>query len=103
MTSESGSAQHTRESIVQQLLAILDDVTGDWDLQLDGGIVDGTRLIADLGFESVDVVQLIVAIEEHFARRDMPFQELLMRDGQYVDELTVGEVADFLTQHLQDQ
>ena len=46
--------------------------------------------IGDLGFESIDIVQFVVALEENFKRRDMPFEKLLMIDGRYVDELSVS-------------
>ena len=65
-----------------------------------GTIGAETRLIADLGFESIDVVHLIVALEERFQRTDLPFENLLMKDGRYVSDLRVGEVAGFLSRHL---
>lgn len=80
-------------------VAIINDMTSDWDTGFEGGVGPETRLIADLGFESIDVVQLVVAIEERFQRRDLPFEELLMEDGRYVDELRVGAIADFLAKH----
>lgn len=89
-----------RQAIFSGLVSILEDMTSDWEVDVDGGIDEASQLIADLGFESVDVVQLVVAIEEHFQRRDIPFEELLMEDGQYVEELRVGQIVDFLTRHL---
>jgi hypothetical protein len=35
-------------------------------------------------------------IEERFRRRKLPFEKLLMADGRYRDDVTVGEVAEFL-------
>ncbi|MFH1417782.1 MAG: acyl carrier protein [Planctomycetota bacterium] len=93
----------TEETIQKELVAILDDMTSDWDVDCDGGIAADTRLIADLAFESIDVVQLIVAIEERFQRRDLPFEKLLMKDGRYVDEFRVGDVVGFLCRHLNGQ
>ncbi len=89
-----------REAILAALVRILADMTQDWDTSLEGPIGPDTRMIADLGFESIDVVHLVVAIEEQFQRRDLPFQELLMEDGQYVEELEVRNVVDFVARHL---
>ena len=86
--------------LFQDLVRVLEDMTSDWDSEFSGGITPETRLIADLGFESIDVVQLIVAIEERFQKRDMKFEELLMENGRYVDELRVGQVVDFLAKQL---
>lgn len=88
------------QSIQNDLATILEDLTADWDTSHDENIGPETKLIGDLHFESIDVVQLITAIEEHFGRRDLPFEELLMKDGQYVDEVTVGQMVEFLAQHL---
>jgi len=89
-----------RATILKEMVAILQEMTADWDLELEGGFQEETRIIEDIGFESVDVVQLVVAIEEHFQRRDLPFQEVLMRENRYVDELRVAEFVDFLAARL---
>jgi len=88
------------QTILTDLTNILNDLTADWDTSYEEGIGPATRLIGDLNFESIDVVQLITAVEEHFRRRDLPFEQLLMKEGQYVDEVSVGEMVDFLAKHL---
>ncbi len=66
-------------------------------MDFQGPIGAETRLVADLGCYSVDVVQLAIAIEEHFQRRSLPFHKLLMTaDGRYVEDVTVQELVDFL-------
>jgi len=87
---------YDRESLLQRVIFILQDMTSDWDLDYSGGIGPQTCLISDLTCESIDIVQFIVALEEEFQRRDLPFERLLMTDGRYVDDLTVNEVVDFL-------
>ena len=86
--------------IAQSLVAILTDMTSDWDLEREGGIDRDTWLIDDLAFESIDIVELVVAIEESFQTRNIPFEKLLMEEGRYVDDLSVGQVADFLQQYV---
>lgn len=93
-------AKYDRETIQQTVIRILKEMTQDWDLEFEGGIGLETRLIGDLAFESIDMVQLMAAIEEAFHRRDLPFERFLMQDGRYVDELTVRATVDFLDQHL---
>jgi hypothetical protein len=41
---------------------------------------------------------MTVAIEEHYKRRDFPFQELVMREGRYHD-FTIEDLADFIYKH----
>lgn len=100
MSNEGKSVQYDRAAIERDLVAILTDMTADWDTSYSGGIQGDTRLIEDLGFESIDVVQLVVAIEGQFQRRDLPFEELLMVDGRYVEELQVKSIVDFLARQL---
>ena len=87
-------------AILDDVLHILEEMTCDWDLELDGPLGRDTRLIAELEFASIDIVQFLVAIEEHFQRREFPFEELVMKEGRYVDEIVVAEVVAFLDQHL---
>jgi acyl carrier protein len=95
-----GSETQSKEALLQEIIRILEYMTSDWDLGFSGGIKHDTRLIADLAFESIDVVEFVVAIEEQFMQRDLPFEKLLMVDGRYVDDLHVVEVVDFLHEHL---
>jgi acyl carrier protein len=88
------------QAILPVLVEILEDMIADWDMDLDEPLGSNTRLITDLGFESIDVVQFIAAIEEHYRNRAIPFEELVMKDGRYVDEIIVGNVATFLVPHL---
>ena len=89
-----------RKSILADVIRILEETTSDWDLDFSGGITPDTHLIADLWFESIDIVELVVALEEHFERRNLPFEKLLMVDGRYVDDLSITQTVDFLFVHL---
>src|SRR3989442_612239 len=90
----------TNSAIERGVVRVLEQMTSDWDVEYSGGIGANTRLIADLVFESIDMVQFVVALEEFFHRRDLPFEKLLMANGRYIDDLRVSEVVDFLQQHL---
>ncbi len=97
-----GNMQHAAntDEIVARVSAVLVDMTGDWDIDFEGEIGKDTRLIGDLAFESIDIVQLVVAIEGEFQKRGIPFEKLLMVDGRYVDDLTVGDMAEFLSANM---
>ena len=87
-----------RPEIIRKLVAVLEDMIEDWDLDFDRPLGDETRIVADLGFESVDLMQLIVAIDQVVGSRNLPFDEVLMEDGGYVNEITIGRLADFIVQ-----
>jgi acyl carrier protein len=86
--------------IREELIGILQEITQEWELDLPGGIRGSTGLIGDLGCESIDIVMFIVAVEERFGRKGLPFELLLMREDRYVEELSVDEVAEFLAREL---
>ena len=88
------------KQILANVIEILEGITQDWDTELSGKIGPDTALMSDLTFESIDVVMLIVAIEERFEKTGLPFEELLMVDGRYVDDLRVSELVSFLETHL---
>lgn len=82
------------------VISVLEEMTQDWDLELSDGLNGETRLMADLAFESIDVVQFVVSLEQAFNRKGLPFEKLFMRDGDYVEDLSVHEVVRFLKEHL---
>ena len=91
-----------KSQIRSELLGILQDVTSDWD-GFDGQFSDGTRLVGDVSFESVEIVQLMVAIEQHFQLKRMATSRLLMENGRYVEDVTVGQIITFLSEELQNR
>lgn len=82
----------------QRICAVVSEFVEDWGV--DVPITAGTKLVEDLGFDSIDVIQLIVAIESAFKTRNLGFQDLLMQDGRYVDDLSVGDIVSFLQKRL---
>lgn len=100
MQAQIKATSWSKDAILKAMIDIVKNMTADWDTGFDGDVNTHTRLIGDLSFESIDVVHLVVAIEQRFGRRDLPFEDLLMKDGRYVDELTVGSTVDFLHRHL---
>lgn len=88
------------EEILVKLIATLKDFTQDWDNEFEGEYERDTKLLRDLGFESIDIIQFIVAIEEDLGLFKTPFDKLLMKDGRYVDDLSLGQLADFLVDYV---
>jgi acyl carrier protein len=100
MQRSTDNRRYDKNAILTDLLKILEEMTADWDMGFTGPIGPQTRLEADLSFQSIQVVQLIMAIEEHFQVQELPFQTLLMSDNGAVREVRVVDVADFLYTHL---
>lgn len=89
-----------KEAITQAVIHLLYDMIGDWEIDFHGAIGPQTTLIGDLTFESIDIVQLGGLLEEHFQRESLPFEKLLLVNGRYVEDVSVGQIIDFLYEHL---
>ena len=90
----------SREDILAGIIKVVEDLTQDWDLEFEGAINAETGLVGDLEFESIDIVEFVVAIEQYIKKRGLPFEELLMDEGRYVDEIKIKDTVDFLYNHL---
>lgn len=88
----------SRERIMEDVLGLLRQLAGDWEYT--GEINADTRFFADMGLQSLDVVILGTAIQEHYRRR-LPFGELFTRVGQRcLPDIPVSEWVDFIYQQL---
>ena len=90
----------TKDAIEKTLAGIVEDLVQDWGIDLNGGVGGKTLLVNDLEFASVDIIQLCVAIEQLYDRK-FGFQDLLMVNGSYVSDLSITQMADFVTIKLQ--
>ena len=90
------------ETTLATVSAIVNDLTQDWGLERTEPAGAGTLLAADLQFTSVDIIQLCVALEECYERR-FGFQDLLMKDGSYIGDLSLGHLSDFVDLQLKKE
>ncbi len=90
----------SREEIQIGVVNVLQNMVEEWDLDLPEPIGPDTRIIEDLGFESIDLVQLVVSIEEKFGVRGLPYEKVLMKDGAYVTEIHLSDLVDFLHKYI---
>lgn len=85
-------------SVLAYVLEVLNELAGDWEY--DGPITPGTRFLADLGLESLDLVVLGTTIQQRYGQ--VPFAELLAALAQRPEEqrdLTVAELVNYVAAH----
>jgi acyl carrier protein len=100
MSNNEVTAPLGSDDVESGVITVINDMVADWDLDRPAGIASTTSLMNDLEFESIDIVQLAVQLEQHFEQSGLPFEQLFMREGDYVDDLTVAEIAAFLRDKL---
>lgn len=91
-----------KDTTTETVIAIVDDLTQDWGLGRDAPSGAQTMVVADLEFASVDIIQLCVALEQCYERR-FGFQDLLMKNGSYVGDLSLGQLAAFVDLKLNSE
>ncbi len=86
------------EQVLADILGLMSQLAGDWEYS--GTIGPETRLLGDLGMESLDLVVLGTMIQHRYGR--LPFAEYLAEIGQRpVEErdVTVGELVAYVCRH----
>ncbi len=88
-----------KATTIDTVVAIVEDLTQDWGLDTTTPTGPATLLAADLEFASVDIIQLCVALEQCYGRR-LGFQDLLMKDGSYIGDISLAQFASFVDVRL---
>ena len=81
-----------RPATSAKVIATLQELMRDWEIE--DRIESQTRVVADLGFESIDLIQMVAAFEQAFRPYRVSLVDMLVADGRYVDDLTVDEIVD---------
>ncbi len=86
--------QECWDVIVEALTEILEELGEE-----PGEIDQTTMLSADLGISSVDAIHLMILLEDRVSH-PLSFQELAIRDGEYVQDLAAGELFSFVAKSI---
>lgn len=87
---------------IDTVTAVAADLTQDWGLDSGTKFAPETLVAGDLGFTSIDIIQFCVALDQSYETR-FGFQDLLMKDGSYIGDVSLGQFADFIGSRLQAQ
>jgi acyl carrier protein len=80
--------------IIEALTELLEEVGEE-----PGEIQPTTMLNANLGISSVDAIHLMILLEDRL-EKPLSFEKLAVRDGEYVQDLSVGELLKFVGDSL---
>jgi len=89
-----------KKNIEDEVLTVLQDIIQEWDVDLTEPLGTATNVVEDLGFASIDMIHLVISLEERFHKSGLGFDQLLMQDGRYVDDVNVAQLTDFLYHKL---
>lgn len=90
--------KESHQEIQTYILKLLEELSHDWDYSKP--LTPETKLVTELAFESLDLVVLGTALQEHY-KLQMPFAEFLAEIGQRPQrDLSVAELVSFVDRHL---
>lgn len=82
-----------KEDIFATITGILNTMLEDMGIEEE---IDGnSKIVEDLGFSSVDSLHIMASIDIELEKK-LPYEKLVLRGGQYVSDLTVQELVDFV-------
>src|SRR5688500_20300130 len=70
----------SRAEVTKGVVAVVNQTIRDWDVDLPDGVDSETRLMRDLNFDSIDMVQFAVAIALAAARKGLPLAKLFITE-----------------------
>lgn len=88
--------------IKNTILEIVEGIVVENNFEFEESIQPNIRLVEDLGFASINFVELVVLIEERLGQK-LGFHDLLMQQGQYIQDLYIQELIEFIDQKLNSQ
>ncbi len=60
-----------------------------------GMLAPPQKIGAELGISSVEAIHMMIMLEDRLGT-PLSFNDLAVRDGEYVDDLSLGEIAAFV-------
>jgi acyl carrier protein len=94
---------NSRTAILDAVIGATQQVTEGWDHEFAGPLGPDTRLVADLGCQSLDIVVLAGRLSRELQRNNIPFDRLLLSGGKPVQDLSLGTLADFLYEQTRNR
>lgn len=93
------TAPIARDAVQQQLIELMQEFVITYDLEWNQPVQAETTCVHDLGLSSVDFIQLVLSIESAFEQK-LGFQDLLVQKGEYVEDVSVQDLGDFIHHKL---
>ena len=96
MNSQEHCSPPGQSQVLATVIEAATSLIQGWDRAFSAPISAETRLIADLGCQSLYIIMLTAQLSRRFKRSDIPFERLLLVDGRPVSDVSLGAMAEFL-------
>jgi acyl carrier protein len=85
-------------TVLAEVFDMINQMADDWEYS--GDVTEGTRFLADMGLESLDLVILGTLLQQRYGQ--LPFAEFLAEIGNRPiaeRDITVGELVEYVCQY----
>jgi hypothetical protein len=90
--------QWTREQIWTSLTSVVSELLNERGEEA-AALAPDVKIGGNLGISSVEAIHMMIMLEDRLAA-PLSFNDLAVRDGEYVDDLSLGEIAEFVCNTL---
>lgn len=87
-----------REEVWKIIVGVITDLLAEQG-QEPGEMTATTQLNAELGIGSVEAIHTLIMLEDKL-QTPLDFSELAIREGEYVQDLQLGQLHDFVCKTL---
>jgi acyl carrier protein len=85
---------NSREGVWKNIVDVITDILAEQGREPDH-ITPATSLNADLGIGSLEAIHMMIMLEDK-VQTPLDFSELAIRDGEYVSDLQVNDLYEFV-------
>jgi acyl carrier protein len=90
--------EKTKTEINEEIKEILEEVIEMYDLP-QAEITNDLLLIETLGLSSVDIMHFLASVDMRYEKH-LPYDKLVLKDGEYVSDFSFGEIVDFVHEYF---
>jgi acyl carrier protein len=87
----------SEQEILDSIRTLVEGTVADWGLDVQ--VTPSTLLIQELGLTSMDMIDLLAAIDIRFNCR-LPYEALVRDANGYRQELSVAEICEFVSRNF---
>ena len=92
-------SEDKHQQVLQLIIEIVRTMTADWDIDPDE-VKPNSLLEQDFGFSSMHGMSLLASIDEELDVR-LPYENLVLRDGAYINDLSIADITRFVVGELE--
>jgi acyl carrier protein len=89
----------SKDDITAMVIGIVKQIVEDWGME--AAVENNSKLVGDLGFTSMDVIDLLASLETQMGRKLAYEKLVVLENGGYRQELVVEDLVAFVQENYE--